>query len=169
MKGGILWRQKKFRKKVAQCRKKIEKGDSLVPSSFVGYLEKVKNERGTLCTKFALAGLGALGGFRIVSKKWTDQCEDCSLKKKTVTAIVGHFSLKGKAPTKKNILTKNLSKKKTKYPVSRIVPKTLRSEPIGVFLTSILLRTVKIRKKMKEDPSETIKSLRKRSLSRNYM
>ena len=22
-----------------------------------------------------------LGGFRIVSKKWTDQCEDCSLKK----------------------------------------------------------------------------------------
>ena len=61
--------------------KKIERGDSLVPSGFVGYLEKVKNERGTLCTKFALAGLGALGGFRIVSKKWTDQCEDCSLKK----------------------------------------------------------------------------------------
>ena len=57
MKGGILWRQKKFRKKVAQCRKKIERGDSLVPSGFVGYLEKVKNERGTLCTKFALAPL----------------------------------------------------------------------------------------------------------------
>ena len=32
----------------------------------------------TLWTKFALA----LGGFRMVSKKWTDQCEDCSLKKK---------------------------------------------------------------------------------------
>ena len=62
--------------------KKIERGDSLVPSGFVGYLEKkVKNERGTLCTKFALAGLGALSGLRIVSKKWTDQCEDCSLKK----------------------------------------------------------------------------------------
>ena len=86
---------KNFRKKVAQCRKKIQRGDSLVPSGFVGYLEKVKNERGTLCTKFALAGLGALGGFRTVSKKWTDQCEDCSLKKKKVTAIVGHFSLKG--------------------------------------------------------------------------
>ena len=31
-----------------------------------------------VCTEFALAlfaGLGALGGFRIVSKKWTDQCE----------------------------------------------------------------------------------------------
>ena len=41
---GTLWRQKKFRKKVAQCRKKIEKkierGDSVVPSDFVGYLEK---------------------------------------------------------------------------------------------------------------------------------
>ena len=35
--------------------KKIERGDSLVPSGFLGYLEKVKNERGTLCTKFALA------------------------------------------------------------------------------------------------------------------
>ena len=45
MKGGTLWRQKKFRKKVAPCRKK-SKGDSLVPSGFVGYLEKVKNERG---------------------------------------------------------------------------------------------------------------------------
>ena len=40
---GTLWRQKNFRKKVAQCRKKIEKierGDSVVPSGFVGHLEK---------------------------------------------------------------------------------------------------------------------------------
>ena len=37
----------------------------------------------------------ALGGFKIFSKKWTDKYEDCSLKKK-VTAIVGHFSSKGK-------------------------------------------------------------------------
>ena len=31
----------------------------------------------------------ALGGFRIVSKKWTagDQCEDCSLKKKKQSGI----------------------------------------------------------------------------------
>ena len=28
--------------------------------------------------------------------------EDCSLKKKKVTAIVGHFSLNGKGPTKKH-------------------------------------------------------------------
>ena len=34
---------KKIRKKVAQCQKKIkkiERGDSVVPSGFVGYLEK---------------------------------------------------------------------------------------------------------------------------------
>ena len=36
----------------------------------------------------------ALGGFRIIFKKWTDQCEVCGLKK--VTALVGHFSFKGK-------------------------------------------------------------------------
>ena len=61
-----------------------------------------------------LDGLGALGGFRIVSKKWTDQCEDSSLKKKeTVTAIVGHFALKKKLglKTKKlRELKENVSK-----------------------------------------------------------
>ena len=31
---------KNFRKKVAQCRKKIERGDSVVPSGFLGYFEK---------------------------------------------------------------------------------------------------------------------------------
>ena len=46
---------KNFQKKVAQCRKKSKRGDSLDPSGFVPYLEKVKNERGTLCTRFALA------------------------------------------------------------------------------------------------------------------
>ena len=95
MKGGTLRRRKKFQKKVAQCQKK-SKGDSLVPSGFVGYLEKVKNERGDplhyVCLG-PLAVLGALGGFRIVSKKWTDQCEDCSLKKKMLTAIVGYFCI----------------------------------------------------------------------------
>ena len=45
--------------------------------------------QGTLCTKFAVAGLGLkwFQDFRIVSKKWTDQCEDCSLKKKEVGAL----------------------------------------------------------------------------------
>ena len=73
--------QKKIRKKVAQCRKK-SKGGPLGTSGFVGFLEKVKNERATLWTRFALAGHGLRWfGFRIVSKKWTGQCEDCSLKK----------------------------------------------------------------------------------------
>ena len=96
MKGGSFG-DKKFFEKKSHSAEKYRKGDSIsVPFGFVGYLEKIKNERGNLWTKFALAPDLALGvgGFRIVSKKWTDQCEDCSLKKK-VTAIVGHFSLKG--------------------------------------------------------------------------
>ena len=31
---------KNFQKKVAQCRKKIERGDPLAPSGFVGYVKK---------------------------------------------------------------------------------------------------------------------------------
>ena len=42
---------------------------------------KVKNERGRFGLRLPWPDL-ALGGFRIVSEKWTDQCEDCSLKKK---------------------------------------------------------------------------------------
>ena len=82
-----------FSKKVAQCRKKLKGGTLLIPSGFVGYLEKVKMKGGTFRLSLPWPDL-ALGGFRIVSKKWIDQCEDCSLKKK-VYAIVGHFSLKG--------------------------------------------------------------------------
>ena len=88
MKGDPFFGDKKnFEKKshsAEKNEKKIERGDSLVPSGFVGCLEKVKNERGDPLHQVCLgtfAGLGALGGFRIVSKKWTDQCEDCSLKK----------------------------------------------------------------------------------------
>ena len=57
--------------------KKIQRGDPLGTSGFVGFLDKVKNERGTLWTKFTLA----LSGFSIVSEKCIDQCEDCSLMK----------------------------------------------------------------------------------------
>ena len=35
-----------FEKKFSQCRKKIERGDPLESSGFVGYVKKVKNERG---------------------------------------------------------------------------------------------------------------------------
>ena len=102
MKGGTLWRQKNFEKKSHSAEKKFESGDSLVPFGIVDFLEKVKNERVPFGLSLPWRDL-ALGGFRIVSKKWTDQCEDCGLKKKTVTAIVGHFSLKRKAPSKNKL------------------------------------------------------------------
>ena len=92
-----------FEKKFAQCRKKIGRGDPLESSGFVGYLKKVKNERGTLCSKFALVelGLSELIGF---CKKWYIRDELCGLtkkkKKKLATVIVGLFSLKENAPTK---------------------------------------------------------------------
>ena len=37
---------KKLSKKVAQCREKIQRGDHLGTSGFVGFLEKVKYETG---------------------------------------------------------------------------------------------------------------------------
>ena len=78
----------------------IERGDPLVSSGFVGYVKKVKNERGTLSTKFALAGLGlsSLSSFISFSKKWYIRDEVCGLTKKIIikklaTVRVGHFSL----------------------------------------------------------------------------
>ena len=100
-------------KEVAQSRKKINKGvrDPLGTSGFVGFLEKVKNERGTLrtkfalagglwsrsilyvtlkkgsmeggtlCTKFALAEIGRSSSLVVSVKKWTFQCEVCGLEK----------------------------------------------------------------------------------------
>ena len=63
---------KNFRKNFRTVPKKIEFGDPLVSSGFVGYVKKVKIERGTLCTKFALAGLGlsSLSSFISFCKKW---------------------------------------------------------------------------------------------------
>ena len=40
--------------------KKIERGDPLVSSGFVGYVKKVKNERATLLHKSPLTGLGLM-------------------------------------------------------------------------------------------------------------
>ena len=54
-KGDPLGTLKKFRKKSHSAEKKFERGDFLVPTGFAGYFEK--NEKGTLCTKFALAPL----------------------------------------------------------------------------------------------------------------
>ena len=52
---------------------------------------------GTLWTKSPLAS----GGFRIVSKKWTDQCEDCSLKKQD-----------GNVPSRRHILGSKIFKER---------------------------------------------------------
>ena len=93
---GEIWRLWLiFQKKVAQCRNKIEREDALVSSGFVGYVEKVKNDRGILCTKFPLTGLD-FSCFSSFCKKRTFQCEVCGLKKKKVTVRVRYFSFKGK-------------------------------------------------------------------------
>ena len=47
--------------------KKIERGDPLVSSGFVGYVKKVKNERGTLLHYFPLTGLGLMVVVLVVS------------------------------------------------------------------------------------------------------
>ena len=70
-----------FEKKFAQCRKKIERGDPLESSGFVGYVKKVKKERGTLCSKFALVELG-LSELISFCKKWYIRDELCGLTKK---------------------------------------------------------------------------------------
>ena len=54
---GDPFETKKFGKN-RSAPKKIESGDPLGSSGFVGYVIKVKNERGNLWTKFALTGLG---------------------------------------------------------------------------------------------------------------
>ena len=79
-KGDSFETLKDFRKKSNSAKKNL-KGDPLVSSGFVGYVKKVKNERGTLCTKFALAGLG-LSSFISFCKKWYIRDEVCGLTKK---------------------------------------------------------------------------------------
>ena len=79
-KGDSFETLKNFRKSRTVA-KKIERGDPLVSSGFVGYVKKVKNERGTLCTKFALAGVG-MSSFISFCKKWYIRDEVCGLTKK---------------------------------------------------------------------------------------
>ena len=79
--GDSFEKLKIFEKKFAQCRKKIERGDPLESSGFVGYVKKVKNERGTLCSKFALVELG-LSELISFCKKWYIRDELCGLTKK---------------------------------------------------------------------------------------
>ena len=94
-----------FEKKIRTVPKKIERGDPLESSGFVGYVKKVKNERGTLCSKFAFVELG-LSELISFCKKWYIRDELCGLtkkkEKKLATVIVGLFTLK------ENALTKNI-------------------------------------------------------------
>ena len=77
---------------------KIERGDPLESSGFVGYVKKVKNERGALCSKFALVELG-LSELISFCKKWYIRDELCGLtkKNKTGTSKVGAISKAQKA------------------------------------------------------------------------
>ena len=70
-----------FEKKIRTVPKKIERGDPLESSGFVGYVKKVKNERGTLCSKFALVELG-LSELISFCKNWYIRDELCGLTKK---------------------------------------------------------------------------------------
>ena len=88
-----------FEKKIRTVPKKIERGDPLESSGFVGYVKKVKNERGTLCSKFALVELG-LSELISFCKKWYIRDELCGLtkkkEKKTSHCNSRAFFLKGK-------------------------------------------------------------------------
>ena len=82
----------------------------------------------------------ALGGFRIVSKKWTDQCEDCSLKNKTGTSKVGAIS---KAQKARLFLKKNEIFDFFSFRKCRIVPKNVKEWTLWALLTYILLQNIK--------------------------
>ena len=89
---GVGWETfKNFWKKFSQCQKNC-KGDPLVSFAFVCYVKKGKHERGALCTKFPLAGLGRSSSFSSFCKKRTFQCEVCGLENKPGTAQVGAIS-----------------------------------------------------------------------------
>ena len=83
-KGGLFWDIKKFSKKSRIMPKKIESGDPLVSSGFVGYVKIVKNESGDLLHLFPLTGLGLMVVVLVVSivRKVAQSEWDCSLTKK---------------------------------------------------------------------------------------
>ena len=90
LEGGTLLRHYKiFEKKFSQCRKKLKEGPFGL-FRFCRLRKKGKNERGTLCTKFGLAGLG-LSKLISFCKKWYIHDEVWSDEKKLDTVIVGLF------------------------------------------------------------------------------
>ena len=110
---------------------KTRRGDPLGTSDFVGFLEKVN---------FGLSLPWrdlALGGFRIVSKKWTDQCEDCSLKNKQDGNVPSRRHILGSKIFKKQLLEifgkKYFFPKKVFGKKSRTMPKNLKRGHLGSF------------------------------------
>ena len=99
LEGGLFWDNEKFSKKSRTVPKKNRKGDPLVSSGFVGYVKKSKNERGTLCTKFALAGLG-LSSFSSFCKKWYTMRSVVWRKRKKTSRCNSRALFTRKAPTK---------------------------------------------------------------------
>ena len=87
LEGGLFWDLKKFSKKISHsAEKKIERGDPLVSSGFVGYVKKVKkNERGD---PFALISADRTWPLMLVVlvvsivRKVAQSEWDCSLTKK---------------------------------------------------------------------------------------
>ena len=63
-KRGTLWALLTY---ILLQNKKNRKGDPLVSSGFVGYVKKVKNERGTPLHLFPLTGLGLMVVVLVVS------------------------------------------------------------------------------------------------------
>ena len=114
VKGGTLWalltyillqnikKLERGTKKFEKSRtvpKKIERGDPLVSSGFVK--KRLKMKGGTLCTKFALAGLG-LRSFISFCKKWYIRDEVCGLtkqKRKKTSHCKSRALFTRKAPT----------------------------------------------------------------------
>ena len=112
------------RKNVAQCRKQSRMGP-LGTSGFVGFLDKVRDESGTLW---------------LVSKKWTDQCEDCSAKKKRRERLKSALYLRLKK-RKKNFFKKILNI--FSFRKCRIVPKNVKGGTFWALSTYILLQNIK--------------------------
>ena len=104
LKGGTLWGH-------SHSSEKNPKGGPFGHVRFFIFLEKVKNDRGTLWSTFALGGLGLRCSAQNC-KKWTDQCEDCSLKKKKGHCYSRRFFLKRK--TRRLKITHLAEKSKTK-------------------------------------------------------
>ena len=66
LEGGSFGDIEKISKKKSNSPKKINRGP-LVSFGFVCYVKKGKHERGTLCTKFPLAGIGQSSSVIVLS------------------------------------------------------------------------------------------------------